>query len=241
MQRRLPPLGTLRAFDAVARLKSFKLAAEELNVSPTAISHQIRLLEEQLAICVLKRSPRYVALTEEGKILQKATSQVFLLLQSAINEMRLLHSSSPFTLTTTTAFITCWLIPHLAEIRHQFPDIDLRLHADDCPVDLDATGIDMAIRYGYPPRDTLNIHIILEDEFVLAASPTFKIKSLEDLHNVPLIHTDGRRIPQPSPDWDIWRSCFGPKQLEIVHGARFTDETHSIQAAIAGEGAIITK
>ncbi|WP_426576174.1 LysR substrate-binding domain-containing protein [Xenorhabdus stockiae] len=240
MKKRLPPLGTLRAFDAVARLKSFKLAANELNVSPTAISHQIRLLEDQLMISILKRSPRHVDLTPEGKILLTATSQVFSLLHAAIDEMTFLHNPTPLTLTATTAFITCWLIPHLAEIRRQFPNIDLRLHADDGPVDLENTGIDMAIRYGYPTENKINCYPILEDKFILVSSPTLRIKTEEDLLRVPLIHTDGRRIPQPSPDWDVWRSHFGPKELNIMHGARFTDETHSVQAVIAGQGIAIT-
>ena len=83
MKRKLPPLGALRAFDAVARLQSFKLAAEEIGVSPTAVSHQIRLLESLLEVSVFERTPRKVELTADGKVLQQASAQAFALLQAA--------------------------------------------------------------------------------------------------------------------------------------------------------------
>lgn len=87
MKRKLPPLGALRAFDAVARLQSFKLAAEEIGVSPTAISHQIRLLEGLLEVSVFERTPRKVELTADGKVLQQATAQAFALLQAAAEKI----------------------------------------------------------------------------------------------------------------------------------------------------------
>ncbi|MGO2435441.1 MAG: LysR substrate-binding domain-containing protein [Serratia proteamaculans] len=239
MKRKLPPLGALRAFDAVARLQSFKLAAEEIGVSPTAISHQIRLLEGLLEVSVFERTPRKVELTADGKVLQQATAQAFALLQAAAEKIGERQRPRVLTLTATTAMIAHWLVPRLPALMRQFPNIDLRLHADDGIVDLRSRQIDVALRYGAEPGAQLTPRLLYQDSFVLVASPQLTLKTPEDLLQATLIHTDGRRVPQPAPDWQHWRSEFGPAALQIDAGPRFTDEAHAIQAAIAGQGVAI--
>ncbi|MGO2154852.1 MAG: LysR substrate-binding domain-containing protein [Serratia proteamaculans] len=239
MKRKLPPLGALRAFDAVARLQSFKLAAEEIGVSPTAISHQIRLLESLLEVSVFERTPRKVELTADGKVLQQATAQAFALLQAAAEKIGERQRPRVLTLTATTAMIAHWLVPRLPALMRQFPNIDLRLHADDGIVDLRSRQIDVALRYGAEPGAQLTPRLLYQDSFVLVASPQLTLKTPEDLLQATLIHTDGRRVPQPAPDWYRWRREFGPATLQIDAGPRFTDEAHAIQAAIAGQGVAI--
>ncbi|VEI19562.1 Gcv operon activator [Serratia plymuthica] len=239
MKRKLPPLGALRAFDAVARLQSFKLAAEEIGVSPTAISHQIRLLESLLGVSVFERTPRKVALTDDGKILQQASAQAFNLLQTAVENIGERQQPAVLTLSATTALITHWLVPRLPALLRQFPAIDLRLHADDRIVDLRSKQIDMAIRYGNRPDELLSPRLLQQDRFVLVVSPQLNVASIADLLQTTLIHIDGRQVPQPSPDWPRWRGEFGPAALAVDTGPRFTDEAHAIQAAIAGQGAVI--
>lgn len=239
MKRKLPPLGALRAFDAVARLQSFKLAAEEIGVSPTAISHQIRLLESLLEVSVFERTPRKVELTADGKVLQQATAQAFALLQAAAEKIGERQRPRVLTLTATTAMIAHWLVPRLPALMRQFPNIDLRLHADDGIVDLRSRQIDVALRYGAEPGAQLTPRLLYQDSFVLVASPQLTLKTPEDLLQATLIHTDGRRVPQPAPDWYRWRREFGPATLQIDAGPRFTDEAHVIQAAIAGQGVAI--
>ncbi|WP_413507765.1 LysR substrate-binding domain-containing protein [Serratia proteamaculans] len=239
MKRKLPPLGALRAFDAVARLQSFKLAAEEIGVSPTAVSHQIRLLESLLEVSVFERTPRKVELTADGKVLQQATAQAFALLQAATEKIGERQQPRVLTLTATTAMIAHWLVPRLPALMRQFPNIDLRLHADDGIVDLRSRQIDVALRYGAEPGAQLTPRLLYQDSFVLVASPQLTLKTPEDLLLATLIHTDGRRVPQPAPDWYRWRSEFGPAALQIDAGPRFTDEAHAIQAAIAGQGVAI--
>ncbi|CAI1606702.1 LysR substrate-binding domain-containing protein [Serratia proteamaculans] len=239
MKRKLPPLGALRAFDAVARLQSFKLAAEEIGVSPTAVSHQIRLLESLLEVSVFERTPRKVELTADGKVLQQATAQAFALLQAATEKIGERQQPRVLTLTATTAMIAHWLVPRLPALMRQFPHIDLRLHADDGIVDLRSRQIDVALRYGAEPGAQLTPRLLYQDSFVLVASPQLTLKTPEDLLLATLIHTDGRRVPQPAPDWYRWRSEFGPAALQIDAGPRFTDEAHAIQAAIAGQGVAI--
>lgn len=239
MKRKLPPLGALRAFDAVARLQSFKLAAEEIGVSPTAVSHQIRLLESLLEVSVFERSPRKVELTADGKVLQQATAQAFALLQAATEKIGERQRPRILTLTATTAMIAHWLVPRLPALMRQFPNIDLRLHADDGIVDLRNRQIDVALRYGAEPDAQLTPRLLYQDSFMLVASPQLPLKTQADLLQATLIHTDGRRVPQPAPDWQRWRSEFGPAALQIDAGPRFTDEAHAIQAAIAGQGVAI--
>lgn len=239
MKRRLPPLRSLYAFDTVARLKSFKLAAEETGVSPTAISHQIRLLESLLEVSVLERTPRKVELTAKGKILQRASSQAFILLQNAVDEIIDVQHPRVLTLTATTAMITHWLVPRLPALKREFPTIDLRLHADDSVVDLRSRKIDVALRYGTEPDEQLAPRLLYRDRFILVASPQMALNTPKDMLQATLLHTDGRRVPQPTPDWQYWRDKFGPVELDINAGPRFTDEVHVIQAAIAGQGVAI--
>ncbi|RYC47023.1 LysR substrate-binding domain-containing protein [Pectobacterium zantedeschiae] len=239
MKKRLPPLGSLRAFDKVAELRSFKHAADVLGVSATAVSHQIRLLEEHLGQRVLDRTPRHVALTDKGELLYAGTRQAFMLLQDTVEKVIESPVDNILTLTATTAFISHWLMPRLAQLRHAYPDLDLRLHADDRIVDMQTAAIDIAIRYGNVPDGAVASPCLFEDKFILAVSPKFAITHPEDLLMVPLIHVDGRRIPSLTPDWSLWRELHGPSALDITHGSHFNDETHAIEAAIAGQGAVI--
>ena len=239
MKKRLPPLGSLRAFDKVAELRSFKRAADALGVSATAISHQIRLLEEHLGQRMLDRTPRHVALTDKGELLYAGTHQAFMLLQDTEEKVMEPPVDNILTLTATTAFISHWLMPRLAQLRHAYPNLDLRLHADDRIVDMQTAAIDIAIRYGNVPDGTVASPRLWEDKFILVVSPKFVVTHPEDLLIIPLIHVDGRRIPSLTPDWSLWRELHGPSALDITHGSHFNDETHAIEAAIAGQGAAI--
>jgi len=236
---RLPPLGSLKAFDAVATHGSFKRAAEELGVTATAVSHQIRVLEESLSAQVLERSAREVKLTATGQILRQATRQAFSILQDAVEEIH--HSQQPaaLTLTTTSNFLTHWLVPRLAELKNHSPELDLRLHTSIELVDLTKNAVDVAIRYSTQSDPELAATLLSHDTFVLVANPTLGLRRLEDLLSATLFHVENRMIPQPSPDWENWRQQFGPANLNIGAGLRFTDETHAIQAAIAGQGVAI--
>ncbi|QMV52187.1 LysR substrate-binding domain-containing protein [Ewingella americana] len=236
---RLPPLGSLKAFDAVATHGSFKRAAEEIGVTATAISHQIRVLEESLSAQVFERSAREVKLTAVGQILRQATRQAFATLQDAVNEIHHARQPAALTLSTTSNFLTHWLVPRLADLKNHAPTLDLRLHTSIELVDLTKNTVDVAIRYSQHPSDHLASTLLSHDRFVLVASPRLGLQRLEDLLTVTLFHVENRMIPQPSPDWENWRQQFGPPGLNIDAGLRFTDETHAIQAAIAGQGVAI--
>lgn len=237
--KRLPTLHSLRAFDAVAAQGSFKRAAQDIGVTPTAISHQIRSLEESLATPVFARSAREVRLTEAGELLFHATRRAFAGLQEAVNAIDLARLPPMLTLTTTSNFLTHWLVPRLSGLQTHCPDIELRLHTGIELVDLNNDSVDAAIRYSSRSDESLAATLLYEDAFVLVASPALTLTRMEDLMSATLFHVESRLIPQPPPDWEHWRACFGPAALNTGAGPRFTDETHAIQAAIAGQGVAI--
>ncbi|MEC5343131.1 LysR substrate-binding domain-containing protein [Brenneria populi] len=239
IKKRLPPLGALRAFNAVAVHRSFKLAADEIGVTATAISHQIRLLEERLATKVFERSAKGVALTAAGEILFHTTLHVFNALQESVEKIHAVTPPPVLTITTTSNFLTHWLVPRLAGLKTTLPDIDLRLHTSVERIDLTRKTVDAAIRYREEKEEALTSTLLYQDRFVLIASPMLAVRRPEDLLSATLLHVDGRHVPALAPSWENWRSRFGPAALNSDAGLRFTDETHAIQAVVAGQGVAI--
>jgi LysR family transcriptional regulator, glycine cleavage system transcriptional activator len=234
-----PPLTSLRAFEAVARRSSFKAAAEELFVTPTAISHQIRQLETHLGLRVLERTPRAVRLTAEGSVLYEATASGFAEIAKALAHLRLRQRPAILTLSATTAFLSHWMVPRLTELHRLLPEIDLRLHASDTIVELRSGGVDAAIRYGRGPFAGVAAVPLREDVFGPVCSPGLRLSKLEDLRQVGLIHIDGRQVPVPPPDWPRWCAKAGLLDVDTQAGARFPDSALAVQAAIAGHGVAI--
>jgi LysR family glycine cleavage system transcriptional activator len=230
----LPPLAALRAFEAVARRASFKHAAEELAVTPTAISHQIRQLEVYLGRRVLDRSPRSVALTPEGAALYTVTQSGFAAIAEVVAQLRDGAGAATITLSSTSAFLGHWLAARLDGLRRDLPSIDLRLHASDALAELRPGGMEAAIRYGKGPF--ANAVPLCRDAFAPVCSPKLGIAALDDLRRVTLLHNDGLRRPQPLPDWRRWCSLAGADKIETTRGQHFPDSLLAVQAAIAGQG-----
>lgn len=237
--RRLPPLAAVRAFDSVARHASFKLAADEIGVTPTAISHQIRQLEEHLAQRLFTRSARAVTLTPAGEILFRASGNIFATLREAVALIDTQTLPDALTLSTTSNFLTNWLVPRLSALHTALPALDLRLHSSTQLVDLGGAIADCAIRYSMQADETLDSTLLWRDRFVLVASPSLTLRTPQDLHNVTLFHIENRHVPTPEPDWQHWQRAYGPQSLKVETGIRFDDETHAIQAAIAGQGVLL--
>ena len=226
-KNRLPPLGALRAFHAVARCRSFKRAADMLGVSATAVSHQIKLLESVLECRVCERNALGVSLTESGEILYVGTQRAFSALEEATAQIVRSHQPPSLTVTTTSNFLTHWLVPRL------------RLHTSVERVDLNQRSVDVAIRYRETPERELHCTLLHEDRFIVVASPALGITRLEDLHHATLFHVEHRHVPADSPGWENWQRRYGPPQLNIDAGLTFSDETHALQAAVAGQGVVI--
>ena len=237
--KNIPTLTSLRAFDVVASHGSFKLAAKELNVTATAISHQIRQLEDALGIKVLQRSSQEVRLTATGERLKEATTNAFELLWNAVASIHNTNENSRISLTATANFISNWLMPRLKKLQLACPSIDMELQASDRTMDLRKNEVDIAIRYAMTIDDSLSWDALYSDEFILVSSPALPVMSINSLKDLPLIHIDGRLVPNVTPDWQAWQKKWGPDDLSTDTGIRFSEETHAIQAAIAGQGVAI--
>ena len=236
--RQLPPLGALRAFEAAARQESFKRAAAELGVTPTAISHQIRQLEEGLGVALFVRQTRRVMLTEAGRALYPAMRQALDGMAAAIDALRQRPLRQVATLSATVAFTAKILVPRVARFRALNPGWDLRLHATDDLVDLEAREADVAIRYGLGHYAGLTALPLLADNFAPVCSPHLAIRRPADLVGATLIHFDwGPMASKISvPAWASWQAQAAINGLDPDGGITFNDENSAIQATIAGQG-----
>jgi LysR family glycine cleavage system transcriptional activator len=234
--RKLPPLATLRAFEAAARHLSFKRAAQELAVTPTAVSHQIRLLEASLGVRLFERRTRQVALTAEGQGLYPVLRDGFDTFAAAIERIAARKARRIITLTATMAFTAKWLVPRIASFRDANPMIGLRLYASDEVVDLRSGEADAAIRYGRGPFPGMIAEPLVTDRYAPVCSPRLKLRGPEDLHRYPLLHSEWRRIDAETPTWRLWCKRAGLTSADVERDITFTDDSHAIQAAVAAQG-----
>lgn len=233
--RKLPPLGALRAFEAAARHLSFKHAADELGVTPTAISHQLRLLEDSIAQRLFERRVRRVTLTPAGEALYPVLREGLDSFAQMIERLRAGPQRRRLTLSATPAFVAKWLLPRLGDWQARHPEIDLHLHASEAPVDFAAGSADAAIRYGRGHWPELHSELLLPSLFAPVASPRLALRRPSELKRQTLLHFDWRQRRRDTPTWRRWADEAGLK-LDIAGGLRFSDESHAIQAAIAGQG-----
>lgn len=236
MHRRSLPLSALRAFEAAARLGSFKAAAQELAVTPTAVSHQIRGLEEQVAVQLFSRQARRVTLTEAGSHLYPVLKDGFDAFQVALERLTKARQRPQVLISATYAFTAKWLLPRMASLRAELAGIDLQLQASDETVDLNSTMVDIAIRYGRGPYPGLIVEPLFTDRFAPVANPRLGVRTVEDLARWPLIHFAWRRPHVRNPTWTRWFAEAQRPEESPAGALRFSDESHAIQAAVAGEG-----
>ena len=233
--RKLPPLAALRAFEAAARHSSFKRAANELAVTPTAISHQIRLLEATLGLPLFVRGTRRVDLTPAGHRLYPVLRDGFDAFAQSIAELGK-PRREVLTLSATPLFTARWLVPRVDSFRAANPGVDLRLHATLEPVDLLGGEADAAIRYGRGPFPGLVSEPLIAQNFVPMCSPRLGLTRPEQLRDTPLLHNEWRQQGPDTPTWARWGRVAGVEGVDWTKGVTFTDEAHVIQAAIAGHG-----
>jgi LysR family transcriptional regulator, glycine cleavage system transcriptional activator len=236
LMRRLPPLPALRAFEAAARHASFKQAANELAVTPTAISHQIRSLEEQVGLRLFERRTRQVVLTEAGRLLYPVLRDGFDAFAAMLERLNQAKNRATVTISATTAFTARWLVPRVSGFQALHPDIDLRLHASDATVDLKSNAADIAIRYGRGPYPGLRGKVMFADHFAPVVHPGLDVATPNDLGRSALIHFEWRREYPANPTWARWFQAAGLDGNVPSAQLRFSDESHAIQAAVAGQG-----
>ncbi len=232
-----PSASALRVFDAAARTGSFKSAAEELNVSPTAVSHQIRRLEDQLGIALFVRRTRKVELTHAGDRLAQSTRAAFRQISDALEEIS--SAEKILTVSTTPAFAALWLVPRLREFEAGNPGIQVHVDTSMAPVNLDRDRrVDIAIRYGQQTYVDVHQETMLEEKIGVYGAPDL-VDGLTNLEDTTLIDT---RWHSPSLDpitWEDWFKASGTDAPEKANYRSFEDEQHVISAGLAGQGLIL--
>jgi len=241
---RMPPLGTLRAFESVLRLRSIKLAATELHVSPAAISLQVKALEADLGVKLLERRNNGFTLTDQALRGRDHLSAGLRLLQQGVERMRLRPQLRRLRLTVEPAFAANWLIRRLPSYRALPGAQDVLLDPAKAVIDIARGEADLGIRFGqgrYPGLDAVNL---FEDEIFPVCSPGYlllnPIKNLEDLKNHHLLRLDWR-VPSRWPDWPEWLAAAGLVDEDDTveaerRGAVINDSSVLLASALEGQG-----
>ena len=236
MKRRLPSLNGLRAFEAAARHQSFTRAADELSVTQTAISHQIKRLEEQLGQRLFIRRNRRLLLTEAAQELLPAVRTAFDGLNAAVEQLSRSDRSGSLTVSTVISFTTKWLVPRLAGFQAAYPEIDVRITASADLVDFNRDDVDMAIRYGHGDWPGLRVDRLISEDVFPVCSPALMqgpqpLQRPADLAHHTLLH-----VTSYQEDWQVWLTAAGVDSVDYRHGLSFDLAFPALQAAIDGVG-----
>jgi DNA-binding transcriptional LysR family regulator len=231
----LPSFTTLSAFEAAARHLSFKNAAQELSVTPGAISHQIKALEGDLGIALFQRQHRGVALTPEGEALYETLSSTFRQMSRQLYRIRQTADEDVVTVGSTTAVSALWLSPAVIEFWREHPEINVHQVTQDRPI-MNVRDFDFFITYGKSADPSLSQTPIYRDELVPVAAPelasSLHKSSLKELAQQRLIH-----LESASPNWTTWTDWFDMLGFKgrLAQGTRVT--SYSVALQIAGKGA----
>lgn len=242
--RKIPPLNGLRAFEAAARHLSFSRAAEELFVTPAAISHQIKGLEDYLGVSLFKRMPRSVILTEEAQTVLPAITEAFDKLDQAAELLMDNKASGVLTVTSAPTFAAKWLLPNLDSFSLLYPEISVRLDARLETVDFDREGVDVGVRLGGGTYPGLRADRLFAETVVAVCHPKMlegpkPLREPADLKYHTLLHVDWGIKMQgegPLPDWTMWLKSAGVDDIDSKKGPVFTVEDMAIAAAARGSG-----
>jgi LysR family glycine cleavage system transcriptional activator len=234
-------LNALRAFEAAGRLESFNRAAEELHVTPSAVSHQIRSLEDFLGAKLFVRATRQVRLSEDGRELLSSVQNAFALITSAARRVQRNHDDGTLTLQTSPNFATEWLVPRLIGFQHEHPEIEVRLVTiighDESRMDIE--NIDLAVWYGNGRWPGVTSERLMSEHLVPVCSPslvteTGGLREPADLRHATLIHVLVR-IGQ----WRNWLMAAGLDGVDPNAGPKFQNTPLALEAAAAGMGVAI--
>lgn len=241
---RLPPLTALRAFEAASRHLSFSKAAEELFVTPAALSYQIKSLEEHLGVALFRRLNRAVELTEAGRALQPGLASAFREMIEAVRSVERQKGARALTVTAGPAFTAKWLAPRFFGFAERHPEIELRFVASLRLMDLERDEIDAAIRYTPAPDEANYCELLIEDWVVPVAAPAVaaRIQGPRDILREPLLHDDSLAIIRPAVELAHWLAAAGAGSAPApARGTHFSDAGHAIDAAVAGAGVALSR
>ena len=241
MLRLIPGLQALKAFDAAARHLSFTQAARELNVTPAAISHQIKELEEQTGVALFERTSRSMALTRQGHILRAAVAEALAGLSRALQRMRQIDNPAQIRVTASPSIAAKWLVPRLDRFLAAHPGADVRIDVSSATLDFDRDGIDVAIRFGRGEYPGLRVEKLFQDTVFPVCAPGLlkgrrALRQPRDLLQHTLIHLDWEAQGAVWPNWRMWMLAAGVGDFNNTSGLHFSQTALALQAAIDGHG-----
>lgn len=246
MKRSLLPLNALRAFDAAARHMSFKRAADDLSVTPAAISQQIRSLEETLGVELFKRTSRTLILTEAAQLALASLKEGFEKMEEAVDAMTATKDTNTLRISVAPSFATKWLVPRLASYYQRRPNAVVKVSASMAVADFQAQEVDLAVRYGLGNYPGMHSEELLRDMVYPVCSPDLlggkkSLSSPEEITELTLIHDDNGGNLSDTYGWNSWLRAAGIKPKEGMPALHFNAHVLAIEAAIAGRGVALAR
>ncbi len=244
--KQLPPLNALRVFEAAARHLSFTKAAEELHVTPGAVSQQIKALEDFLQTPVFRRQKRALLLTDEAQASLPVLREGFDKLVEAGEILSRKADAGRLTVSVAPSFASKWLVPRLDKFQEAHPDIDVWVSADMNVVDFAVDDVDIAIRYGPGRYAGLVTEHLMAEKIIPVCSPALlsgdnPIKRPQDLVHHTLLHDSGNDKDPGCPNWPMWLKAAGVDHKTGDRGLKFNQSSLVIEAAVAGKGVALAK
>jgi LysR family transcriptional regulator, glycine cleavage system transcriptional activator len=241
MLEQFPGLRSLRAFNAAARHLSFTKAADEMGVTPAAISHQIKELEDQIGVALFTRTSRSMVLTREGDILSTAAAESLETLARAVKRIKRLENRKVLKVSASPSIAAKWLVPRLDRFLDQAPGAEVRVDVSTTALDFERDDVDIAIRFGQGRYPGLKSDLLFTDKIFPVCSPRIitKEKPLaqpKDLLRHTLIHLEYEAQGVVWPNWKMWMLAAGINDFDDKRGLHFGQTSLTVQAAIDGHG-----
>ncbi len=246
MPRQLPPLNPLRAFEVTARHLSFTRAAEELCVTPSAVSHQIKVLEDNLGLSLFVRDTKSLVLTSAGKAYLPGVQEAFRQLVQATYRVHRERLVQALKVNVPPTFAVKWLIPRMHRFMARHPDIDLRVSTSKHMSDFTRDDVDVEVRYGRGDYHGLHAEPCLPVSVCPVCSPALlageqPLAVVDDLRHHVLLHDDSTYDDVSNPDWATWLDKAGASGIDTARGPSFWPSHLVIDAAIDGLGVALAK
>lgn len=235
---KIPSLKSIQAFEAACRHLSFKDAADELCVTPTAVSHQIKSLEEQLGVPLFHRLTRALKLTEDGANYAPYIIEAFRNIEAGTLALDEDELEGTLTISTTGSFAANWLSPRLRSFYEKYPEISVRVLSSDQLVDFKSSNVDVAIRYGFGDYPDANVAWVLNDKVtpVCSLDKAKTLASPADLLDSKLIEYHWSGFSEVDPSWDRWMKAAGLAEAAVEPYVTYSEEHICLLTASDGHG-----
>lgn len=245
--KNLPPLNALRVFEAAARHLSFTKAADELNVTPGAVSQQIKALEDFIGSKLFRRTRRTLLLTDAAQASLPILREAFDRLEEAARLLSGPGDAHRLRVSVAPSLAAKWLVPRLDGFHERRPDIDVWLSADMDVVDFAVDEVDLAIRYGAGRYPGLEVERLMSETILpvcsprLLLDPVHPLRTPADLAHHPLLHDNSPDKDESCPTWSMWLRAANVTNVDGERGAKFNQSSLVIEAAVAGKGVALAK